>query len=205
MRVLSAVQNGVYDEDPHSDVDPEMLMRYYDIDEVPGSFNHHASKNDEEDDETREETDNSEDEDEEDLPELEFKDQDNSSGVFNANSDLPDVPPATVVEEMQAHIRHPPVKVPRHSNPFIGMPEREQAFISVLNSPGHQNDHIPMGLGVFQDEWDEGGYPTHQILKIGARRREHLVELPAELWLPRARRWARGINILYQTLDLPPM
>jgi hypothetical protein len=202
MRVLSAVQNGVYDEDPHSDIDPEILMRYYDVDEVPGSFNHHASESDEEDDETEEEADSSEDEDEEGFPELEFEEQDDE---FNADSDLPDVPPATVVEEIQEHIRHPPVKVPRHSNPFVGMPEREQAFISLLNSLEHQNDHIPVGLGVFQHEWDEGGYPTHQTLRIGARRREHLVELPAELWLPRARRWARGINILYQTLDLPPM
>jgi hypothetical protein len=135
MRVLSAVQNGVYDDDPHSDVDPDILMHCYGIDEVPGSINHHISENEEEDDESEEEVGDGEDEDEDNPSELEFDDQGDSTSVLNTDSNLPDVLPANIVEEMQTHIRHPPVKVPRHSNPFIGRPEREQAFISILNSP----------------------------------------------------------------------
>jgi hypothetical protein len=190
---MSALQNGVYNDgdDPYAGIDPEVLMQSYGVDVEPGPLNHHVSEH------------NGGEDDDEDLPDLDFDDQDHDDvpnsdellqafGLFNT--------PNTVINETQAHIQHPPVKVPRHSSPFVGRPEQEQAFLLMLNHPDLQQEYIPLGLNVYSDEWDGEGYPTHQEIKIGARRRAYPIELPVELWLPRARRWARGINILYTFL-----
>jgi hypothetical protein len=204
MRIISAVEDGIYDEDTYADVDPELLVHSYGVDARPGPLNHHVGDYSSEDEDGGEHA----DDDEEDSSDLEFDDQCHGNGdVPNPESNpfqaagISQFPPA-IVDETRTHIKHPPVKVPRHSNPFVGRPEQEQAFLSMLNDPNRQNEHIPIGFNVHRHEWDNGQYPTHQGLKIGARRRVQLVELPAELWLPRAQRWARGVNILYSFFDI---
>jgi hypothetical protein len=173
---------------------------------VPGSLNHHVGEYYSEDsDDSSEDSDDSEE-----LLEPEFDDENRDANETNygdallqavQNPQASGFSPAVIIDETQAHIRHPPVKVPRHSNPFIGRPEQEQAFLAMLNHPDLQNEYVPSGFNLLEHEWDEGGYPTHQELKIGARRQTQLIELPIQLWLPRARRWARGVNIFYHFFD----
>ncbi|KAH8813871.1 hypothetical protein DL96DRAFT_1448500, partial [Flagelloscypha sp. PMI_526] len=64
-------------------------------------------------------------------------------------------------------------------------------FLAQLRSQ-EENDIVPTGLAVHPSEWGNEQYPTHETLKM--RRGQVLeMELPFEIWWPRAVQWARAL------------
>ncbi|KAJ7732948.1 hypothetical protein DFH07DRAFT_755085, partial [Mycena maculata] len=102
------------------------------------------------------------------------------------------------IEDAHAgNFHHEPVAVPKHANPFSD-DETMQLFYDTLTAADAGNI-IPPGYGLLPDEWENGVYPTHEILKSGGRgRRELRVKLPDAIWRPRAEMWGRGLAILNQ-------
>jgi hypothetical protein len=55
---------------------------------------------------------------------------------------------------------------------------------------------IPEGYGVLPEEL-ENGYPVIEILKVGFRGQKELqLELPLEVWFPRAVCWVQALDLL---------
>jgi hypothetical protein len=55
-------------------------------------------------------------------------------------------------------------------------------------------------------EWGEGGYPAYESISVGRCKPELVIDLPVELWLPRAIIWAQALHamqyfIFEQTLE----
>jgi hypothetical protein len=100
------------------------------------------------------------------------------------------------IEDAQAHnFHHEAVPVPKHAPPFDD-DETMQLFYDTLLA-AHDHGIIPPGYGLRPEEWDEGGYPTFEILKSGRRGgRELRVALPDSIWRPRAELWGRALAIL---------
>ena len=73
------------------------------------------------------------------------------------------------------------IVTPRHENPFksnTNMETFEEALQSV-----RLEGVVPDGYGVLPEEWDDGGYPSYEILKVGRRGAKQLrVALPHEVW-----------------------
>jgi hypothetical protein len=100
----------------------------------------------------------------------------------------------------QAHnIRHKPVKVARHQNPFV-TPEAETEFWEIL-AVVIKDSAAPDGFGVCIEEW-ESGYPEIEIIKTGARGKELEVVLPEAIWLPRAVLWAQGLDVMSRLVEV---
>jgi hypothetical protein len=100
----------------------------------------------------------------------------------------------------QAHnIRHKPIKVARHRNPFP-TPEAEAEFWEIL-AMVIKDSAIPDGFGVHVEEW-ESGYPELEIIKTGARGKELEVVLPEAIWLPRAILWAQGLDVMSRLVEV---
>ncbi|KAF8131305.1 hypothetical protein K438DRAFT_839544 [Mycena galopus ATCC 62051] len=50
-----------------------------------------------------------------------------------------------------------------------------------------QQEIVPSGYGLLEDEWDEDGYPSFEILKSGCRGGKQLQIAPPDgIWRPRA-------------------
>jgi hypothetical protein len=100
-----------------------------------------------------------------------------------------------VTVDLQKNIKHKPVKVPHHSNPFLDTPDAEKVFHDQFVN-ACASDVIPKHFGVLPEEWDANEYPTHQSLKCGRKGDELVIELPESIWLPRAVAWAQGLFIM---------
>ncbi|KAF8509535.1 hypothetical protein JB92DRAFT_2729807 [Gautieria morchelliformis] len=102
--------------------------------------------------------------------------------------------------DLQANIKHQAVKVPRHQNPFDRLPPAAEAafwrVLQELEDTGFQ----PKNMGVLPEEWDDGTYPTPEVLTAGRRAKEISVCLPVDVWLPRAVVWARSLHVLNHIL-----
>jgi hypothetical protein len=102
------------------------------------------------------------------------------------------------IEEAHAeNFHHEAVSVPKHSNPFDD-DQSMQLFYDSLEAAIHAQI-IPPGYGLLPEEWDNGGYPSFEILKSGRRGGRQLrVALPDAVWRPRAEMWGRALAILEQ-------
>ncbi|KAJ6592483.1 hypothetical protein B0H19DRAFT_1279011, partial [Mycena capillaripes] len=100
------------------------------------------------------------------------------------------------IEEAHAeNFHHEAVPVPKHSNPFDD-DESMQLFYDALDKAIHDNI-IPPGYGLLPEEWDDGEYPSFEILKSGRRGGRQLrIDLPDAIWRPRAEMWGRALAIL---------
>ncbi|KAJ7436838.1 hypothetical protein FB451DRAFT_1061428, partial [Mycena latifolia] len=95
------------------------------------------------------------------------------------------------------NFHHDPVPVPKHANPFSDN-ETMRVFHDAL-AAAHEIDLIPPGYGLLPDEWEDGVYPTYEIIKSGRRGMKRLrVALPDSIWRLRAEMWGRGLAILDQ-------
>ncbi|KAJ7189050.1 hypothetical protein C8R46DRAFT_877303, partial [Mycena filopes] len=107
------------------------------------------------------------------------------------------------VEEDLAHnIRHPAVKVARHCNPFHSA-TTEVHFIGALGEIVRLGI-VPASYGVLQPEWEGENYPSMEAINPGTRGKEIVVELPRDIWLPRAILFAQGLDALERCLVLQP-
>ncbi|KAJ7149583.1 hypothetical protein C8R46DRAFT_915629 [Mycena filopes] len=64
---------------------------------------------------------------------------------------------------------------------------------------------VPEGYGVIEDEWEDGSYPSMEAINPGTRGKEIVVELPRDIWLPRAVLFAQGLDALEHSLELQPV
>ncbi|KAJ7291322.1 hypothetical protein C8J57DRAFT_1044858, partial [Mycena rebaudengoi] len=167
---------GVYVND-YEDVHPTVLQRYYG---VHGPLARRAS------DET-----GAGQLDDEDVPIPSVP----AVGEEEEESDSDDDLEEQIEEAHAANFHHKPVPVPKHANPF---PEDEtmQLFHNTL-SAADRMDFIPPGYGLLPGEWEDGVYPSYEILKSGRRGTKQLrVALPDSIWRPHAERWGRALAIL---------
>ncbi|KAJ6476126.1 hypothetical protein C8R45DRAFT_834301 [Mycena sanguinolenta] len=170
---LGQVEDGVYADD-YDNVHPSILQQYYGIHgprsrRAPGETG--AGQLDDED---------------VPMPSVEEYGEDSES-----DEDL-----AELVEEAQAeNFHHQPVPVPKHANPFPD-DETTQLFHDT-RAAADEIDFLPEGYGLLPDEWEDGVYPSDEILKSGHRGGKELrVALPDSIWRPRAEMWGRALAIL---------
>ncbi len=105
----------------------------------------------------------------------------------------------TVVDHVTSNIRHPPVKVARARSPFHA-PADEVQFREVLRA-AQEEEYIPDGYGITPQEWETGEYPDREVLRIGARGVSLTVDLPMDIWYPRALMWVQGLDVLTRMLE----
>ncbi|KAF9023504.1 hypothetical protein BDZ89DRAFT_890185, partial [Hymenopellis radicata] len=57
---------------------------------------------------------------------------------------------------------------------------------------------IPHGYGMLPHEWEQGEYPSYELLPVGRRVGNELrINLPDEIWRPRAQLWVQALDIYY--------
>ncbi|KAJ3969540.1 hypothetical protein EV361DRAFT_803666 [Lentinula raphanica] len=104
-----------------------------------------------------------------------------------------------VLADIRSQFHHAPVQVPKNQNPFSS----EDQFIAFKEclADAIQDDLIPAGFGVKEDEWENEGYPVFEILKSGRRGTKELrIPLPIEHWLPKAEVWVQGLVLMHSIL-----
>ncbi|QRV96098.1 integrase core domain protein [Ceratobasidium sp. AG-Ba] len=110
---------------------------------------------------------------------------------------LSDELPLHLVESAFSRTNHKPVKTPRTMNPFND-PEIEMEF--KLELAQHLDEcRIPAGYKVLKSEWrcfKGNTYPSAGSIVVGARKRRYELQMPASIWLPRAQKWAIGLDLL---------
>jgi hypothetical protein len=100
-----------------------------------------------------------------------------------------------LTSQQQNHVRHPPVKVPRHSSPFNSL-EQELSFWKAVEE-AKEDRYTPYGYGIQPSEWEDGTYPEIEAIKSGRhKRREFEIGLPNSVWFPRAVHWAQAVHIM---------
>lgn len=100
----------------------------------------------------------------------------------------------------ESNFHHDAVPVPKHANPFSG--EAEQVFEDALERVRAARI-IPEGYGLLEDEWEDGVYPSFQILKSGRRGGKELrIALPDFVWRPRAILWGQALDVLNQVNNI---
>ncbi|KAJ7173237.1 hypothetical protein C8R46DRAFT_893090, partial [Mycena filopes] len=170
-----ALDNGVYTVDPFKELHPDTIERYYGV-EGPIQVRRPGQTGAGHPD-----------------------DEDEDEWVDEADEYL-----HAVVEEDLAHnIRHPAIKVARHRNPFHSS-TMEENFFGALGEIVRLN-LVPEGYGVIEDEWEDGSYPSMEAINPGTRGKEIVVELPRDVWLPRAVLFAQGLDALERSLALQPV
>jgi hypothetical protein len=88
------------------------------------------------------------------------------------------------------NIHHEAVPVPSGSSPF----DQQQLSLfkrglKILTDSGN----LPPGFGVTPDELGADGFDEQEEINIGLRKRGYLIELPSQVWKPRADLWAQGL------------
>lgn len=103
-----------------------------------------------------------------------------------------------IQEEQWSQIRHEAVPVPDRRNPFLNK-EMEAEFFHLLQEIVEAGI-MPVGYGLFPDEWEDDTYPLFETLQMGKRRggRTVQVSLAAPIWRERAVLWAQAVNLLYR-------
>lgn len=176
MRLLGETTEGVYAEDPMDAIHPDIIDRYYG---VVG-------------------------------PERLRNPMQTGAGVIDEEDHALDIDASVLTEENEEHlenmitedqehnIRHAPVRVARHQNPFETEGE-EVDFFAILAMVA-SGDIVPEGYGVLQEEWDDDHYPELEVINTGARGLELEVTLPRQIWLPRAICWAQALDLMERSI-----
>lgn len=98
----------------------------------------------------------------------------------------------------EKNIRHKALSMPRHGNPFAEAKEVERMFWEAI-SQLQDGNIVPRFYGVHDEEL-EGGYPDQETIKYGGRGKSLRIQLPVDIWLPRAIFWAQAASILDEYL-----
>ncbi|KAJ7207543.1 hypothetical protein GGX14DRAFT_366075, partial [Mycena pura] len=94
----------------------------------------------------------------------------------------------------ESNFHHEAVAVPKHASPFSG--EAAQVFEDALEQVQAANI-VPAGYGLLENEWDEGVYPSFEILKSGRQSGKELrIALPDSIWRPRAILWGQALDVM---------
>ncbi|KAL0060477.1 hypothetical protein AAF712_012760, partial [Marasmius tenuissimus] len=91
------------------------------------------------------------------------------------------------------------VHVPRYPPPFDTT--QLELFARALTVADEQR-LIPGGYGVRSEEWEDGEYPSYEVLRSGKKGTQELrVDLPDHIWRPRAEKWVQALDILNYMLE----
>jgi hypothetical protein len=140
---LGQTEHGIY-LDEYEDIHPEVLNRYYgvhgqQVEREPHQLGAGHSA------------------DEEDGVESEDED----------NQDITGDIAGYIAADQQQHVRHEPVDVPDAHNPLPSSHWQgvfEEVFTHVCNV-----DFVPEGLGVREEEWEDGTYPLTRRSSLGGK------------------------------------
>ena len=120
---------------------------------------------------------------------------------INSQTGSEDADPVELDDELAAdqerHVRHPPIPVPNNNSPFDE--EGELSFIQCLHDV-RALELVPEHYGLTEDEWEEGVYGEEEHISRGRNSRQMGVELPFQIWWPRAVAWAQGLELMGQLL-----
>ena len=185
MRFISEARHGLEEDQPG--VHPDILQRCYGVDsasEANLEADQGALVGIDEDDEMDWETEGSESESE--------RGSNNCNHHSSADSDLDE----QIAAEQQEDIRHEGVSAPLQNSPFSS--DKEVTFFVALNEI-RDAGHVPEGYGVTLEDMDDG-YPTHESVRVAAR--DVVLELPLNIWFPRAVRGFIIVNIaIYNVVE----
>ncbi|KAG8704993.1 hypothetical protein FRC09_003212 [Ceratobasidium sp. 395] len=109
--------------------------------------------------------------------------------------------PIHLVRSAFSKTNHKAVKAPRAVNPFQD-PNTEAQFHTEL-ARCLEECRIPEGYGVLKAEWRNlkgKAYPGTGSIVVGARKQKYELRMPVEVWLPRAQKWAIGLDLLERFL-----
>ena len=101
---------------------------------------------------------------------------------------------ARIAADQEHHIRHDPVEVPEHGNPFIS-PDAKALFANALRDVVAAGI-VPSGFGLLDSEWDNGTYPEYEDIKSGRDGKRLNIYLPFAVWWPRAVVWVQGLQLM---------
>ncbi|KAJ7137897.1 hypothetical protein C8R44DRAFT_606958, partial [Mycena epipterygia] len=129
----------------------------------------------------------------EDVPLPSVHNADDSDEDSDSDDDLE----ARIEAAHALDFHHEPVPVPKYAEPF-----QDDAMMQLFHntlSAANEDGIVPEGYGLLPQEWENGVYPSFEILKSGRRGSKQLrVALPDSIWRPRAEMWGRGLAILDQ-------
>ncbi|KAJ7599816.1 hypothetical protein C8J56DRAFT_879593 [Mycena floridula] len=123
-------------------------------------------------------------------------DSSDSDSSASRSADLAD----QIAEDHDSNFLHDAVDTPRRVNPFPEPTVRrifEDALATITGA-----GHVPAGFGILPDEWEDGEYPSFEILRSGRRGTKELrISLPDTIWRPRAVQWVQALDIMTQLIE----
>lgn len=106
-----------------------------------------------------------------------------------------------IAHDQQSNIRHEGINVPRHTRPWDS--ESAHTIFTDALDKVKQSGIIPNNFGMLPEEWDNEGYPSFEIVKLGRRAGQLLhVALPDDVWRPRAVVWCQALDVLTCLKDM---
>ncbi|KAJ7194299.1 hypothetical protein GGX14DRAFT_378095, partial [Mycena pura] len=176
MRFLGQTTEGVY-HDPLDGIHPDNINRYYGVagarQRRPRNQTGAGIASDDEEPDTDEDTDTE--------PTLE-------EALENQ-----------IESDLAQNIRHAPVKVARHRSPFED-PEEELSFMQLLDAVLSEQDVLPVGYGILEDEWEQEDYSEIEMIRPGTSGKELIIILPRADWYPRAAQWVQALDLMMRYL-----
>jgi hypothetical protein len=104
---------------------------------------------------------------------------------------------ATIAEDQESDIRHEGANVLLESSPFTVA--QEAVFLKALDETMRLNILLG-GYGLAPTEWLQCEYPTQESVRVGSGHKTVNVELPADIWWPRAVHWVQGLDCMSRLL-----
>jgi hypothetical protein len=101
-----------------------------------------------------------------------------------------------IASDQQSHVHHAGVAVPLHGNPFGNSTADEDKFWRILSNVVEEKI-TPEGVGLHCEEWDDGVYPSYEILQVGNRGTKEIhISLADVIWEQRAKLWGQAQTTL---------
>jgi hypothetical protein len=123
------------------------------------------------------------------------QDEDDDS---NSEMDQSSQPPlaAQMASDQQTHLRHAAIVVPLHGNPFGDSTVEEDQFWHVLSNVVREGI-TSEGIGLHQEEWHDGVYPSYESLRVSNRGMKDIhVSLADSIWKQQAKLWEQAYTTL---------
>ncbi|KAL0958446.1 hypothetical protein HGRIS_000589 [Hohenbuehelia grisea] len=100
-----------------------------------------------------------------------------------------------IARDQETHIRHAAIDTPEEEQPFR-TEQASRTFRKVLNEVT-QRGIIPEGYTLDADSYNEV-----EVIKLGRAGKREEIQLPYEIWWPKAVKWAQGLDIMTRIQEL---
>lgn len=187
-------------------IHPDILNKYYGVHGTPQArlssqtgAGHPADDDDDNEEVDYEVEDDTLDEDTDLYEEETRNDMDEEEDGREKWVDEEDILQTRITKDQAGNIRHAPIKVARHANPFDDLDDENQ-FTAVLRTVIEQGI-LPEGYNVLEEEWGGLVYPETETINPETRRKQLIVVLPKHIWLPRAILFAQGLESMTHILN----